>query len=72
MSTNVPNNQEDQEIDLSKNFQRGKKVSQEISKQIYKGIRFIIKNGIVILLLTGFGLGLTWMKQIKSIVMKLQ
>jgi hypothetical protein len=26
MSTNVPNNQEDQEIDLSKNFKRGKKV----------------------------------------------
>jgi hypothetical protein len=69
MSTNVPN--EDQEIDLS-NFQRGKKVSQEISKQIYKGIRFIIKKECSLLLLTGFGLGALRMKKIKSIVMKLQ
>jgi hypothetical protein len=60
MSTNVPNNLEDQEIDLSKISKEARKFSQEISKQIYKGIRFIIKNGIVItlFLLTGFGLGL--------------
>jgi hypothetical protein len=35
MSTNVPN-QEDQEIDLSKKLKES--FSQEISKQIYKGI----------------------------------
>jgi hypothetical protein len=30
MSTNVPNNQEDQEIDLSKNSKEARKFSQEI------------------------------------------
>jgi uncharacterized membrane protein len=59
MSTNVPQNQEDQEIDL---FQISKKIGtlfQELNAFIFRCIQFFIRNGIIILILliVGFGLG---------------
>lgn len=57
MSTNGPNNQEDQEIDLMqisrniRNFFRG------INTFIFKCIQFLFKNGIVILILFIVGVG---------------
>ena len=59
MSTNVPQNHENQEIDL---FQISKKIGnlfQELNAFIFRCIHFFIKNGvlILILLIVGFGLG---------------
>lgn len=59
MSTNVPQNNDNQEIDL---FQISKKIGnlfQELNAFIFRCIHFFIKNGIIILILlvVGFGLG---------------
>ncbi|WP_339919265.1 hypothetical protein [uncultured Flavobacterium sp.] len=59
MSTNVPQNNDNQEIDL---FQISKKIGnlfQELNVFIFRCIHFFIKNGIIILILliVGFGLG---------------
>lgn len=59
MSTNVPQNNDNQEIDL---FQISKKIGnlfQEMNAFIFRCIHFFIKNGIIILILliVGFGLG---------------
>ena len=59
MSTNVPQNQEDQEIDLFLILKKIGNFPQWISAMLFKSIQFFIKNGIIILILliVGFGLG---------------
>jgi uncharacterized membrane protein len=59
MSTNVPQNQEDQEIDLFLILKKIGNFPQWISAMLFKSIQFFIKNGIIILILLiiGFGLG---------------
>jgi uncharacterized membrane protein len=59
MSTNVPQNQEDQEIDLFLILKKIGNFPQWISTMLFKSIQFFIKNGIIILILliVGFGLG---------------
>jgi len=59
MSTNVPQNNDNQEIDL---FQISKKIGnlfQELNAFIFRCIQFFVKNGVIILILliVGFGLG---------------
>jgi hypothetical protein len=60
MSTNVPQNQEDQEIDLFLFLKKIANFPQWISATIFKWIQFFIKNIIVfsILFIIGFGVGL--------------
>lgn len=60
MSTNVPNNQEDQEIDLNQVSKKIGKFFDWIGTSIFKGIQFFICNAILVfvLVLVGFGLGL--------------
>jgi hypothetical protein len=60
MNTRVPQNNEDQEIDL---VQISKKISnffEGINRSIFRGIQFFVRNWIVVLLLAivGFGLGM--------------
>lgn len=60
MSTKVPENQEDREIDL---LQISKKINgflQRINRSIFNGIQFFIRNWIIVLILiiAGFGIGL--------------
>ncbi|PKH66758.1 hypothetical protein CXF59_12635 [Flavobacterium sp. ALD4] len=59
MSTNVLQNQEDQEIDLFLILKKIGNFPQWISTMLFKSIQFFIKNGIIILvlLIIGFGLG---------------
>jgi hypothetical protein len=59
MSTNVPQNQEDQEIDLSQISKKIARLFQDFNTFLFRCIQFFIKNGIVIavLLIVGFGLG---------------
>jgi uncharacterized membrane protein len=59
MSTNVPQNQDDQEIDLFLILKKIGSFPQWISAMLFKSIQFFIKNGIIILILliVGFGLG---------------
>jgi uncharacterized membrane protein len=59
MSTNVPQNREDQEIDLFLILKKIGNFPQWISTMLFKSIQFFIKNGIIILILliVGFGLG---------------
>jgi hypothetical protein len=59
MSTNVPQNQEDQEIDLSQIFKKIGAFFEGIATTIFKGILFIKNNILTFLLLfvIGFGLG---------------
>jgi uncharacterized membrane protein len=60
MSTNVPRNQENQEIDLFLLFNKIGNFFQWINTLLFKCIRFFIKNSLVIfiLLVVGVGLGL--------------
>jgi hypothetical protein len=59
MSTNVPNNLENQEIDLFMVFNKIGKFFQWINRLLFKCIRFFVKNAIFIsiLLVIGFGIG---------------
>lgn len=60
MSTNVPHNQNDQEIDLTQISKKIRGLFQDFNTFLFRCIQFFVKNGIVIavLLLIGFGLGL--------------
>lgn len=68
MSTNVPSNQEDQEIDLNQVSKKIGKFFDWIGTSIFKGIQFFIRNAILVfvLVLVGFGLGLYLDKTQKS------
>ncbi len=59
MSTNVPHNQNDQEIDLSQISKKIGSLFQDFNAFIFNCIQFFVRNGIVIiiLLIVGFGLG---------------
>ncbi|HEY1193296.1 hypothetical protein [Flavobacterium sp.] len=68
MSTKVPQNQEDQEIDL---VQISKKISNffgRINSAIFRSIQFFLRNWITVLILiiSGFGLGILLNKTQKS------
>lgn len=57
MSTKVPQNKENEEIDL---FQISKKIGdffENIKTRVFNGIQFFVKNWIVVLLLIGVGFG---------------
>jgi hypothetical protein len=58
MSTNVPNNQEDQEIDIFQVFNKISKLFERINTGIFKCIQFFIKNIIIIIVLMIVGMGL--------------
>lgn len=60
MSTNKQNNIEDQEIDLSKIFQKIGDFFQGINASIFNCIQFFIKNWVIIsiLFILGFGIGI--------------
>lgn len=60
MSTNVPQNQNSQEIDLFKVFKKIGNLFQWINRMLFLSIRFLVKNAIILfaLILLGFGLGL--------------
>jgi uncharacterized membrane protein len=56
MSTNVPQNQEDQEIDLFQVFKN--RFLKKINTGIFRCIQFFIKKAIVIIVLVIIGIGL--------------
>lgn len=60
MSTKVPENAEDQEIDLVQISKKINNFFQGINTSIFRGIQFFIRNWIIVLVLvvTGFGVGL--------------
>ncbi|MFV7236219.1 hypothetical protein [Flavobacterium sp. ZB4R12] len=60
MNKNVPNNLEDQEIDLSQISKKIRSLLQRFNTFLFRCIQFFVKNGIVvsILLIVGVGLGL--------------
>lgn len=60
MSTKVPQNNEDQEIDLSVISQKINIFFQGISTSIFRIIQFFIRNWIIILILFLAGFGLGW------------
>ncbi|UTN05314.1 hypothetical protein L0669_05245 [Flavobacterium bizetiae] len=60
MSTKVPQNNEDQEIDLSVISQKINIFFQGISASIFRIIQFFIRNWIIILILFLAGFGLGW------------
>lgn len=68
MSTIVPQNQDNQEIDLFQIFKKIGSFYQWINATIFKSIRFFIKNAVLIsiLLIVGFGLGFYWDKNNKT------
>ena len=68
MSSSLPNNQDDQEIDLSHVSKKIGRFFDGIGTSIFKGIQFFIRNVILvsILLLVGFGFGLYLDKTQKS------
>lgn len=59
MSTNAPNNQEDQEIDLAQILKKISSFFQGINAALFNFIQFFIKNWIIIavLVISGFGIG---------------
>jgi hypothetical protein len=59
MSTNVPNNQNDQEIDIFQLFKKISKFLEKINTGIFNCIQFFIKNRIliIVLLIVGIGIG---------------
>ncbi len=59
MSTNTNNASDNQEIDLSALSKRAGNLFQDFSAMIFRGIRFFVKNVIIIsiLVILGFGLG---------------
>lgn len=68
MSTKVPQNQEDQEIDLVLISKKINNFFQRISASIFRGIQFFIRNWVIVLILVfiGFGLGMFLDKTQKS------
>ena len=60
MSTNVPQNQDQQEIDLFVVFKKAVDFFQWINRVLFLSIRFFVKNAMVVflLILLGFGVGL--------------
>lgn len=60
MSTNVPNNSEEQEIDLMLISKKIGNIFQDFNTFLFRCIRFFVKNAIVILILfvLGFGVGM--------------
>jgi hypothetical protein len=68
MSTKVPQNAEDQEIDLVLISKKVSNFFARINTSIFKGIQFFVRNWIIILILilTGFGLGILLDKTQKS------
>lgn len=60
MNTRVPQNNVDQEIDLVQISQKINRFFKEISRSIFNGIQFFVRNWIVLLVLIvlGFGVGL--------------
>lgn len=60
MSTNVPNNQDNQEIDLMQISKKIGNVFQDFNTFLFRCIRFFVKNAVVILILfvLGFGVGM--------------
>ena len=68
MSTKVPQNNEDQEIDLVLISKKISNFFQRINTSIFRGIQFFIRNWIIVLILvlTGFGLGMFLDKTQKS------
>ena len=60
MSTNVPNNQDDQEIDLMQISRKIGNIFQDFNTFLFRCIRFFVKNAVVILILfvLGFGVGM--------------
>lgn len=68
MSTKVPQNAEDQEIDLVLISKKISNFFARINTSIFKGIQFFVRNWIIILILilTGFGLGILLDKTQKS------
>lgn len=60
MSTKVPQNNDDQEVDLTFISRKINNFFQGISTSIFKGIQFFVRNWIIvsILVLAGFGLGI--------------
>jgi len=68
MSTKVPQNQEDQEIDLAHISKKISNFFAGINTSIFRGIQFFVKNWIIILTLVvlGFGLGILLDKTQKS------
>ena len=57
MNNNQPNNQEDQEIDLSKIFEKTGKMFDWINTFLFKCIQFFVRNSIIILILLVIGVG---------------
>jgi hypothetical protein len=68
MSTKVPQNNEDQEIDLVLISKKISNFFQRINTSIFRGIQFFIRNWVIVLILvlTGFGLGMFLDKTQKS------
>nr|WP_294782274.1 hypothetical protein [uncultured Flavobacterium sp.] len=68
MSTKVPQNQEDQEIDLMQISQKINIFLNRVSSSIFKSIQFFVKNWVIVLLLVvlGFGTGILLEKYKKS------
>lgn len=58
MSTNVPHNQENQEIDLFQVFKSVGRFFEKINAGIFRCIQFFVKNAIVIIVLVIVGIGL--------------
>jgi hypothetical protein len=58
MSTNIPHDQEDQEIDIFQVFNKIGKFFERINTKIFKSIQFVLKNAVLILILFGVGMGL--------------
>lgn len=68
MTTKVPQNNEDQEIDLVLISKKINNFFQRISASIFRGIQFFIRNWVIVLILVfiGFGLGMFLDKTQKS------
>ncbi len=58
MSTKVPQNQEDQEIDLSQVYTKISTVFQEMNAFLFRCIQFFVKNGLIISILIFVGVGI--------------
>lgn len=60
MSTNVPQNQEDQEIDLTMISKKIGSFFESVNASIFNGIQFFVRNWIIVLILVfaGFGFGM--------------
>jgi hypothetical protein len=68
MSTKVPHNSEDQEIDLAKISKKIGNFFESLKISIFNGIQFFVRNWIIVLILivAGFGLGMVLDKTQKN------